>query len=351
MRRTPRPTTPRLLALLVAVGLFTAACGGSGGGGGGGDGPVTVRLAESIPALSFAPLLVAEQKDFFAEEGVNVEFSQLESGATALQALLGGSVDMVDSASTEVAAAAAQNAPVIAVQGTIKMTLQVCARTQWMEERDITPESPLEDRLAAFKGATLGITGPGAVSDRGFRWLLQEYGGLDANNDVTMTSVGGASALSGALQQGNIQGFLVSPPQCQQAVKDGYGMMLVTPGDVPEFANYVHEVLYTTKSFAEEHPDAVRAVAAAISKGNNLVLDSPDEAISLMQESFAEMDADVIEESMREVIIPQVPRDGLMTTEMWEATSGVLEGSGTITEALDAKEGTLWTNDYLEGGE
>jgi NitT/TauT family transport system substrate-binding protein len=105
MRGSLRRPFLRLLVVPVVLGLLAAACGGGGGGDAGQSGKRTVRLAESIPALSFAPLLVARDKDLFKQQGVDVQYTQLESGATALQALLGGSIDMVNSASTEVAAA------------------------------------------------------------------------------------------------------------------------------------------------------------------------------------------------------------------------------------------------------
>src|SRR5687767_7708437 len=66
-----------------------------------GDLPV-VRMAQSVPQMAFAPLQVALHMNFFEYLGVRVEFVELQSGATARQALVGGSVDLVDSASTEV---------------------------------------------------------------------------------------------------------------------------------------------------------------------------------------------------------------------------------------------------------
>ena len=63
----------------------------------------TVKLAQSIPSLSFSPLIIALDRNFFGYQGLKTEFVELQSGATALQAIVGGSIDLVDSASTEVA--------------------------------------------------------------------------------------------------------------------------------------------------------------------------------------------------------------------------------------------------------
>ncbi len=308
-------------------------------------GPLKVRVAQSIPALSFAPLYVARDMGFFKQQGLDLEFVELQSGATAQQAILGGSVDLTDSASTEVAAAVAKGVPLIAIQNTIMQTLEVCARKDWIDKAGVTPTSPLKDRIAALKGATIAITGPGAVSDRAMRWLLQKYGGLDPNKDATITQVGGAGAMPGALQQGRVQAFLLSPPNCAQA--GDQGVVLVKPNDVPEFRNYVHEVLYTSKDWVGKNKDAATRVATALSMGNNYMLQHPDESIALLQKSFSAVQPAVIEKAVREVILPQVPKDGKMTSEMWAATNQVLVESGLIDKPLDTKEGGFWTNEYI----
>ncbi len=307
----------------------------------------TVRMAQSVPALSFAPLYVARDMGYFEQQGIKLEFTELQSGATAIQALIGGNVDVVDSASTELAAGAAQGLPILATQGTVKMTLEVCASKDWMEKKGVGPSSPLKDRMAAFKGATIAITGPGAVSDRAMRWLLQKYGGLDPNVDTTIVQVGGFSAMPGALQQGRIHGFLLSPPTCEIAVKDGSGMVLVKPSDVPEFANYVHEVLFTTRDWAKNNRERLMKTATAISMGNNYMLQHPKESIALLQRFFSSVDPKIVEDSVNQIILPQVPKDGKMTEAEWKATNNVLVESGLIKEPIDTREGVIWTNEYI----
>src|SRR5437660_12263629 len=46
----------------------------------------------------YLPLTIAEQKGYFKAEGLDVEIQDFAGGARALQALLGGSVDIVSGA-------------------------------------------------------------------------------------------------------------------------------------------------------------------------------------------------------------------------------------------------------------
>lgn len=305
-----------------------------------------VRIAQSVPTLSFAPLIVARDLGYFEKQGVKLEFTQLQSGSTAQQAVIGGSVDLVNSASTEVVAAAAQGAPVQAIQGTIKMTLEVCASKKWMDSKGVTASSSLEQRMAAFKGGTIGITGPGAVSDRAMRWLLQKYGKLNPDTDTTIISTG-SEGLIGGLQQGRLQGFLQSPPNCELAAKDGAAIVLVKPSEVPEFGNYIHEVLYSTSTWASSHKDLATKAATALSMGNNYLLQHPAEGTAVVQKAVSSVPADIVNSAMKDIILPQVGKDGKMSPDQWQATNQVLLESGMIKQPMDVSEGKVWTNAYI----
>ena len=50
------------------------------------------------PLLYYLPLTIAERKGYFKEEGVEAEINDFGGGARSLQALIGGSVDMVTGA-------------------------------------------------------------------------------------------------------------------------------------------------------------------------------------------------------------------------------------------------------------
>lgn len=307
-----------------------------------------VRLAQAVPQMAFAPLQVALHMNFFEYLGAEIEFVELQSGATALQALVGGSVDLVDSASTAALGSIVEGVDLLSIQATINQTLELCVSQAWAEEKGVTRESTLEERLAALEGATVGISGAGSGGDRTTRWLMSTYGGLDPNTQATVTAVGGgASGMAGALDAGQIDAFLLSPPSCQIA----NGVVLVPPTDVPEFENYVHEVLFGTREWIEANPEPARLVATAISMGNNYIIEYPEASLAILQEGpFAEVDAAIIEDAFYEVILPQVEAvpSGLQTEDGWSDTVSVLVESEVIPEPIPFEEGTFWTNEYID---
>jgi NitT/TauT family transport system substrate-binding protein len=304
----------------------------------------SVKLAQSIPSLSFSPLIIALDRNFFGYQGLKTDFVELQSGTSGLQALLGGSVELVASSSDVAAGALAQGAAVQAIQNTMMMTLQVCVRKDYAEKAGVTADSPLADRLKALKGATIGITGPGASSDRNMRYLLIKFGGLDPNTDTTITQVGGASAMAGALDANQIQAFLLSPPNCANTKE---GMVLVEPSDVDTFKNYTHEVLYGLKTWIDENPEIATKAATAIAMGNNYILQYPDEALKILQAQFSKVDPSVVENAFNKTILPQVKEDGKFDADMWDNTNTVLVDAGIIDKAVDTSEGVVWTNKYI----
>jgi NitT/TauT family transport system substrate-binding protein len=269
---------------------------------------------------------------------------ELQSGTSGLQALLGGSVELVASSSDVAAGALAQGAAVQAIQNTMMMTLQVCVRKDYAEKAGVTADSPLADRLKALKGATIGITGPGASSDRNMRYLLIKFGGLDPNTDTTITQVGGAAAMSGALDANQIQAFLLSPPNCAQTKE---GMVLVDPTDVDTFKNYVFEVMLGSRDWIEANPELATKAATAIAMGNNYILQYPDEALKILQAQFSKVDPSIIETAFNETILPQLKEDGKFDAAMWDNTNAVLMDAKAIDKAVDTSEGSIWTNKYI----
>src|SRR5215470_7087318 len=63
----------------------------------------------------YLPLTVAERKGYFKDEGLEVEIPDFAGGAKALQALVGGSADMVSGAYEHTINMAAKKQPIKAV--------------------------------------------------------------------------------------------------------------------------------------------------------------------------------------------------------------------------------------------
>ena len=86
----------------------------------------------------YLPLTVAERKGYFKDEGLEVEIPDFAGGARALQALVGGSADMVSGAYEHTINMAAKKQPIKAVVLQMKFSAMALAMSK--------------ERAAKFKG-------------------------------------------------------------------------------------------------------------------------------------------------------------------------------------------------------
>lgn len=81
-----------LVAALVAAACVLSACGG---GGASSSGSKKVVHVAHVPSPLFAPLYVARDKGYFADEGINVQLNTVSSGQSAVPLLSSGQADVL----------------------------------------------------------------------------------------------------------------------------------------------------------------------------------------------------------------------------------------------------------------
>lgn len=337
------------IALTAGVVALAAACSSSGSSGsaassGSGKSTQTVTIGVTPAQITFAPVYYAEAAGYFSARGINVKLVSLTNGTAELAALIGGDVNIIAGSAGTFANAAAKGASLVSVLGLAKMSEEVCVTQSWASQHHITSSTPVRARLAALKGATLGDTSAGSSSQTDFEYVLKAFGGIDPESDVTFTSTGSPGGSEAALSAGRIAAFMLSPPTCQSVPNS---FELVTPSQISTFRSMINNVLFTTQSFASSDASALTSAVTAIARANNYVVANPDQAATAVKSSYPSGSAALLVTALKKVA-SAVPANGAMTESMWQATSTVLMGDGSITKPLDAASGTLWTNKYID---
>ena len=113
-----------------------------------------VRLAVGGKlALFYLPLTVTERLGYFRDAGLEVEISDFPGGARALQALIGGSADVVTGAYDHTIQMQAKNQPIVAVVQLGDFPGNVLAVLTGKAQGYRSP--------ADLKGMKIGVTAPG----------------------------------------------------------------------------------------------------------------------------------------------------------------------------------------------
>ena len=341
----------RLIGLPIAA-LVLAACGGgttgeSGGGGGTGGDPPTIQIA-SAPNVFLSALYVAQDKGYFTDEGVNVEVVEIEAGTDSVAALVSGNAQVADVGFDDLLELASEGEEsLIMVQNILnRVTLTMVMNPEVAAEKGITRESPLEDRYAALEGLRIGITSPGAPTDKYMRYYLREAG-LDPDQDAEIIAIGGGSSLLAALESDQIDVFHLSPPTPYIAEAEDIGTVIIDgpAGDVEEFSNFLYTAWAANKEWATANPEAMTAFNTALDRAMADIAADPGSVVPAIMEGIASDDEAITLRTL-EALLPAMSADGCFSEETVRTSLDIMFDTEIIEEEGDSAEGVFWTNDY-----
>jgi len=220
----------------------------------------SVRGAELIPlratyasvGAAFAPLWIAQDKGVFNKYGLAVDLKYMLS-ATGTQALLSGSVDIVNPG-TELIEAGLGGARVAFIIGILnRAVLSIYSKPEFKQ-------------LSDLKGKVLGVTLPGSTTDMAARMLLQQAG-MVPGKDIQITHLQGMPDMITALSQGRIDAGIISAPTTLRAKQAGMKELVdIAARNIP----MIHAGLATTRDYIKSNPDKVRRYAQAYIEANKI---------------------------------------------------------------------------------
>ncbi len=182
---------PRPVASALALALALAGCGSPGGG------PVRIAL---FRGEELTPL--AESLGHFAAEGAPVELHELPSSSKAMEALFGGSVDVV--------AGGFDQAIRLAAQGRVARAFEVMmVRSPMALVASPRARKPVRS-VVDLSGATVGVSAFGSSGHNMVNLLLTRAGIAPAAVNVIATG-GGHAVTVAAAEQGKVDAIVTLP--------------------------------------------------------------------------------------------------------------------------------------------
>jgi NitT/TauT family transport system substrate-binding protein len=169
------------------------------------------KINVGVPELSVlqSPLFVAIDAGAFKRYGMDVSVMRL-TGARAIQALVGGSVQFAQGVSSRtVPSAALGGADAVLIASLVNKLLFTM---YGLSEINSVPD---------LKGKIVGVVGLGATTDFATRAALKHFG-LKPDADVAVRAMGGYPETTAALKGGIIQAGTFSPPASFLVEKMGF---------------------------------------------------------------------------------------------------------------------------------
>ena len=152
--------------------------------------------------LVYAPVTLAESLGQFRAENLDVEVADTSGGSKALQALLGGSADVVCGFYDHTIQMDAEGQD---------LTAFVLLSTSYAEAIVVSPKVAHKiDRLEDLKGANIGVTAPGSSTHFFVNYVLGQHG--VSTKEFAVIGTGSGPSRITALEQGKVDaGVLLNP--------------------------------------------------------------------------------------------------------------------------------------------
>jgi len=213
------------------------------------------------PLLYYLPLTIAERKGFFKEEGLEVEINDFGGGAKSLQALIGGSVDVVTGAYEHTIRMQAKGQDVRAITELGRFPAIVIA---------VKKDKAGQVKSAAdFKGLKVGVTAPGSSTA-----LTTQYAMVKAGlkpTDAAIIGIGSGASAVAAMQKGEIDVISHLDPVIAKLESDGdIAVLIDTRTEAGTRALFGGSnpaaTLYTKKEFIDANPVTTQRLVNAFMK-------------------------------------------------------------------------------------
>jgi NitT/TauT family transport system substrate-binding protein len=232
--------------------------------------------------LYYLPLTIAERRGFFREFGLDMEINDFAGGARSLQALVGGSVDMVAGAYEHTLRMQAKGQD---IRATIEMlrfpTIVIGVRKS------------LADKIksaADFKGLKIGVTAPGSSTFITAVHAMSKAG-LKAS-DASFIGVGGGASAVAAMKKGEIDVISHLDPVIAKLETDGDIVTIIDTrteaGTRALFgASNPAACLYLRQDFIEKNPNTTQAAVNGLYKALRwIAAATPDQIADAVPESY-----------------------------------------------------------------
>jgi NitT/TauT family transport system substrate-binding protein len=230
----------------------------------------------------YLPLTIAERQGYFKDEGLEVEIPDFAGGAKALQALVGGSADMVSGAFEHTINMQAKKQPIKAV------VLQASYSSIVL----VMPKDKAANYKSAkdLKGLKIGVTAPGSSTNMFVNNLLAKSGLKPS--DVSIIGVGAGAGAVAAMEKGEIDAMSNLDPVITQlestgkfvAVADSRtekGMQEIYGGD------YLASCLYANDDFIKKNPATTQAAVNAMVRALRwLAKATPEQIVAVVPQAY-----------------------------------------------------------------
>src|SRR5688572_25355187 len=223
------------------------------------------------------PLWVNKELGFSKKYGVDLEIILIQAGSPNIQALLGGSIQLTQTAASSSLIGAVRGAPVVIVA-----TLENSLPLQLISRPEIKEPSQL-------RGKTIGINRFGGSNDAAVLMAVKAWK-MDPK-DITMLQTGGTAARMAALMSKKVDATVQSYPEIFQARKLGMNVL----ADIGDFGLYTNTSNIVTRAYLQQNRVAIKGFIKGQIEGMHYVKTNKEGSLKILRKHLQITDAEAVE--------------------------------------------------------
>jgi len=308
----------------------------------------------ALPAIAgiFASEYIAQDAGIYKKNGLDVK-EELISGIGAANAVISGSVDFSQSSGPTITRAAAHGQKLIAIANTYDRTgFWVIVSKKIADSRHFDPKAPLGERAKIMKGLRFSIGAFRAIPDAYLR-VIAKAGGIHPS-DMTLTAIAPPDVVP-AMQRDAIDGFSAGPPQVQQAINSGLGVIVAdgndAPVDPPWLTRVAANVVLVRPETCAKRPSVCERMGRSVAEANAFLHQHPKRSMAILGKRLNVSDTQLLAEAYKS-IAEASPSPPLSDAKEFAAAERLNIEAGFMNASEQAKNySDMFTNEYLSGGQ
>jgi NitT/TauT family transport system substrate-binding protein len=302
----------------------------------------TVRIAIHREPIAFLPVRVAQTLGFYEAEGLGVDLSEVAGGTKAIEALLGGSVDVAAASMSDVVQLAAEGRD---VRGFLVLHTRPAAALAVAPGLSGTIRT-----IRNLRGRSVGVSTPGSWTHQFLNFLLVTN---DLSpDDVSTVSVGMSASSVAALEHGTVDAavLLASAVTAFEERHPSSPFLADTRTQAGARQVFGSETFPSLSLLAEDrwlraNADTAQRLARAVKKGMGWVRDRPAEQVRQMIPDAARMSEKADLQAIQRMQ-QGISTDGLMSVPAAELVAKFVAISNPKVRAAHIDAVRIFTNEF-----
>ncbi|WP_141334448.1 ABC transporter substrate-binding protein [Paenibacillus sp. tmac-D7] len=276
----------------------------------------TIKMALPSKNMSYLPIYVAQKKEFYKKNNLEINLEYVKGGVLALRGLQTGEYPIISSLPESIITGVAEGANVKLIG-----TLDDKSMYSIFVAKDIKKPEDLKGKSAASNV-------PGNGTDIQLQYWLKKNG-LEPNKDVRLINSGENAGRLQALQTGQASVTILSQPTDLKADELGFVRLSLMRD---ELTTYNHNMLAANGDLIKDKPEVVYAFMAGQAEAVKYIKDSANReevlAIAMAELGMSKAEA----EKSLDFVLPGLADKGKMNIEGMKWAIDTVKATGALSK-------------------